>query len=112
MREVVEELRVAGRCALFAKVINRADEATAEEVMPDAVHHHASDERVLSLREPARELEAPATSRFDRVRAWEGDWQSSGRDLSRGGVVAADEDAFVDAAPVEHRRRGSRVGLD
>ena len=51
---------MARRLALRTKVLARAHEAGAEEVLPETVHDHAGRERVLTTHEPLGETESVA----------------------------------------------------
>ena len=66
-RQVVEQLGVGGVFAGRAEVIHRVHDARPEEVMPNAVGHHARCEWVVWLREPTSKLQAAAGSAADRV---------------------------------------------
>ena len=59
-REVVEQPGVGGAFSGRAEVVHRAHDALAEEVVPNAVGHHARGERVIRLREPIGQLQAAA----------------------------------------------------
>ena len=76
-REPFEEFGMRRRFALGAEVFRRADESLAEEVLPDAVDHHAGHEagraRIFvasaSGRRPARRpLSGPFEARFGERR--------------------------------------------
>ena len=41
----IEQFRMAGRFALHAEILARADDARAEVRLPDAIHHHAGRRR-------------------------------------------------------------------
>ena len=56
--EPVEEFGVGGGVALHAKVARRADEAGAEELLPETVHGDAGGERILRIDDPVGEIEA------------------------------------------------------
>ena len=43
--------------AICAKIARRRDDAPAEMMLPDAVHHHAGGERIVGLTEPARQAQ-------------------------------------------------------
>ena len=47
-----------GRLALFAELLHRLDDPLAEILLPETVHDHAGDERVLAIHEPSRKAEA------------------------------------------------------
>ena len=51
-------LRRTDANAHVAEVARRGDEAGAEDVMPDAIHHDAGGQRVARIGEPFREGEA------------------------------------------------------
>ena len=44
--EKIEQIRMRGRLAGGAEVVDRLDDAAPKQMMPDTVHHHAGDERV------------------------------------------------------------------
>ena len=56
--EPVEQLRVGRGFALVAEILERGDEAAAEEGLPLAVHGHAGGQGVRGGEEPAREGQA------------------------------------------------------
>ena len=43
-----------------AEIAGRADDALAEMIMPDAIHHHARRQRILRVRQPLRQRRPPA----------------------------------------------------
>ena len=49
-----------GGRAELAVIVGRADDPFAEVMLPDAVDHHARDQRMLWAGEPLRELAPPA----------------------------------------------------
>ena len=53
--QIVEQLRVRRRRAHVAEVVGRVDDATAEVVVPDAVHDRPAGEQVVRAREPSRQ---------------------------------------------------------
>src|SRR3954469_16056318 len=53
--EPIEQLRMTRRRAHFAEVIRSRYEASAEMVMPDAIHNRAPGESVLRIGDPLRE---------------------------------------------------------
>src|SRR5437762_2207269 len=72
----VEELGMRRPCAGGAEVARRRDEAAAEMIVPDPVHHHARGERILGTRDPIGQRGAAA----GRLRA------GPRRDRGRGGA--------------------------
>jgi hypothetical protein len=61
--EPVEQLDVGGGIALAAEVAGRGDDAPAEVVLPQAINQDARRERMIWLREPARQC-CPAARCF------------------------------------------------
>ncbi len=51
-REIIEQLRMRRRLAGDAEVVNRLDDAPAEQVMPNPIHRHARNERVAGINHP------------------------------------------------------------
>ena len=60
--EVVEKLRMARTIAVHAEIVHGSDEARAEQVVPDSIHQNASRQRIVRVREPARQLTPPTDS--------------------------------------------------
>ena len=58
--QVVQKLRMRGPGAHHAEVTRRSDDALAEMIMPDAVHHYPSRQRVLGAGDPVGQCR-PAT---------------------------------------------------
>ena len=58
--QVVEQLGVRRQLADVAEVVDRAHQAGAEQVVPDAVDHHPGGERVVGAGDPLGQLEPAA----------------------------------------------------
>ncbi len=63
---MVEQFGVRRPLAELAEVAGRADQAPAEVVLPDAVHHHARSERVILAGDRAGQLKPAAALREGR----------------------------------------------
>ena len=53
---MIEQLRVRGNITTSPEVIHAGHDTRGEEFLPDAVHGHASGERVAFVGKPVREL--------------------------------------------------------
>src|ERR1051326_1532699 len=60
MRQVIEQFGVCRRRSKFSKIIRSANDAFAEMMLPDAVHHDASGHGIIRVGQPASELQAAA----------------------------------------------------
>ena len=65
--EPIKQLAMRRDLALNAEVFRGLHEAHAEDRLPEAIHRHASGERILAAHEPLREAEAGARSVFGPV---------------------------------------------
>ena len=45
--QIIEQLRMAGRLAQHAKIVDRRHDARAKQMMPDAIHHHPRHQRIV-----------------------------------------------------------------
>ena len=110
--EPIEELGVGWWGALGAVVVFRFDQTRAKILLPDAVDHHASSERVGGIEEPARQIEP-----IGWAARWGGerrqDTGSAGGDLLAGArEVALDkDDAFTRLRELDHDERGGGFSL-
>ena len=52
LREPVEQFGVRGRRSLQAQIIRRADDSRAKHHLPNAIHRHASEQRIRWGRQP------------------------------------------------------------
>ena len=59
--------------AIHTEVIHRADDPSAEEVMPRTIHNHSCRERILWTGQPSREFQPPALP-------WIYDWRVRDRE--------------------------------
>ena len=57
--EIIKQLRVGGPVAHHAEIAGGADDAAAEMMLPDPVHHDARDERILRTGEPVGQSRTP-----------------------------------------------------
>ena len=67
-RQPVEQLRMAGRLALGAEVLDRLHQPGAEEHLPDAVHRHAGRQRIGRVDQPSGECQPVGLRRLQRRR--------------------------------------------
>ena len=84
---------MAGRAALLAEVARSADEAAAEMVLPDAIHHDAGGEWIARVDDGLRELQSATAFREWLLRTEEAQklaWDS----IAFGEWIAAIEDAW------------------
>ena len=59
-RQIVQQSRMRGLFAHLSEIVDAADQAAAEQVVPDAVHHHSRRKRVVPPDQPLRQLPAAA----------------------------------------------------
>src|SRR5262249_26065479 len=52
VRQIIEQLRMRRAAAHPSEIIRGRDDAAAEMILPDAVHHHASSQRVFRVDYP------------------------------------------------------------
>ena len=65
--QVVEQLGVRRQFADVAEVVDRADQAGAEQMMPDAVDHHPRRQRIVGAGDPLGQFQPAAARRGERV---------------------------------------------
>ena len=96
-RQVVEQFGVGGAFAAFAEIVDAADEALAEELLPETIHRHAGRQRVTTIGDPFRELKAAALAgRYRGELVPGGDAQGAAGDDGGGGVgIAAHVDRHI-----------------
>src|SRR5581483_11066475 len=58
--EVVEQLRMCRRSALFAEIAWRRHDPLAEVEMPDAIHHHSRRQWIGRIRDPVSQFQPAA----------------------------------------------------
>src|SRR5687768_4954640 len=86
-REPIEQFRICGMLALRSEVFGCANKPTAEELVPDAIDHDASSQRIFRGYKPPGEIEPGARRRV----AVQKDGWNTGIDLgSFRAIVAAD----------------------
>ncbi len=68
---MVKQRRIGRRRSKRAEVVDRLDEPSTEEVMPDAVGHHPRGERMLALDEAKRQREPIGRVRHAAIEARE-----------------------------------------
>ena len=56
----IQQFRIGGRVAHFAEVIDRADDATAKMIGPDAIDFHPSGQRILRRHQPFSQCTTPS----------------------------------------------------
>ena len=66
--EIVEKLRVCWTIAKLAEIARRADDATTEIFLPDAIHNYASRQRVLFIKYRVGKFQPPTAGR--KTAAW------------------------------------------
>ena len=109
--EVVEQLRVRGLVAEATEVVHGRDEAAPEEVVPDAVDHDASGERVLRGGDGLGEGEAGREEGLEWWTRTVQDFQVATRDGVGGlGVVAASEERGVEGGACDDAGRAAGGG--
>src|SRR5262249_48870162 len=69
-RQPVEKLRVSGGRTHSSEIVGRVDNAAAEVILPDAIHHRSPGENVSRIGDPAGKCRA-ATSLIVYVRKLE-----------------------------------------
>ena len=104
------------RFAEHAEIIDRGDDPPADQVMPDSVHDHPRDQRVLCrIGDLAGEFESATAGAGERraAKRFEEPPRDTVAEILR---VAADENRFVPRAAIEHGRsevrRFRQVGQD
>ena len=92
---------MTGRFPVDAKVIDRTDEAFAEQVVPDSIHQHSWGEWIFGICQPLSQLQATALSwRNDELcRDRNGTQEATGSNFA-GGLKTA---ALVDREVVRGR---------
>ena len=107
--EPVEQLGVGGQLPHLPEVVRRRDEAAPEVVVPDAVRDRAPRERVVGVRDPARERQAPRPVVLLRVEArgqrGQGRERPGTDELARRGLAAAVEHVDRPRGAVRRGRR-------
>ncbi len=102
-RQPVEQLRMRRRLAHLAEVARRADDAFAEMMLPDPVHHHARGQRIVRATRATRRSRGGASSIWRPAAAPGTRVRFSDATDSTPGVIS---DALgVDAAAVQEVRR-------
>jgi hypothetical protein len=114
--QVVEQQRVGGKIASGTEVIDRAHQALAEQVHPDAVDDDAGGERVLRMGDPLGKLEATALVGGDAgsVRDFGGLNEATGDGGAEIADVAANMNGAIGGLRViehAHRLRALRTGF-
>src|SRR6185369_9673328 len=97
-----------GPLSHLAKVVHRPDNAVAEMMLPDPVHHHTGSERVVGVRNRLGNFHA-AAARYNRLLILTGDnlQEPAWHFLTKVLVVAADMDLHVVRFPIA-RQHGER----
>ena len=62
---MIEQLGMRRHVAGHAEVVNTSHQSAAEQKMPDAIHNHAGEERVVLAGEPLGEFKPSALLRVD-----------------------------------------------
>ena len=65
---MIEQFWMAGTLTAESKVIHRANDPRAEQMMPHAVGHHAVCQRMIRMRQPVRELQSSTVIGGDHYR--------------------------------------------
>ena len=94
----VEERRVGRPFPSLAKVVGAANQSLAEMVLPDPIDHHPCHERIVSLRQPIRQLlpAAPLVDAQGRSALADQDLRNPARNgLARSLPVATHEDLGI-----------------
>ena len=61
-RQMIEQFRMRRRFATHSKVIDRAYQTFAEQLLPNSIHHHTSRQRILLIDQPFGQLKSPTLS--------------------------------------------------
>ena len=110
--QMIQQREIRRRLAGFTKVIRRLDDARAEKVLPDAVHHHTGGQRILRARDPCREFEPAALLGIHRfgLRIHQHLRKSARDDLAKLRVLTADVDGAVRRFHIAQSHDGVRHG--
>ena len=101
-----------GPVAARAEIIDRADDPLAEQLLPDAIHHHSRGQRIVSTRDPVGQLPATALAFGDRCRlvSRQNVHEPSSNHITQRMSIAANRDPHVGRFRGIVRREGNRHG--
>ena len=101
--QVIQQFRMRRLRAEPAKVVRGGDDAAAEHMMPQAIHDNARSQRIVLMREARGQLQTPAVLRLVRL-GIKRLKKSTGNDLGRLLVVAANKQGLIRAVSFKHAR--------
>ena len=105
IRQIVQQLGVGGAAAHATEIIGRVDDAAAEMIRPDPVHHDARGERVIGIRDPFCQLGARVLRTLRQLGSIR--WEQNARrprayPVALGRVLATNQDMNIRLLVLSH----------